>query len=555
MLSNRSLRQTFYAAGLAIVAAQATAQQQGAVNPLTIAATRSGDLDRADRVVGEMLQDGTLRIVETADDQLAPGRIHQRLAQFHRGVRVAGGGVCLQSDGGISRSLFGQLYPDISIAVEPALSDRDVVALTGSDDVVVLSPPELVIVRDEDHDTYRLVYQIRTFGTQGLVVSEVDALTGTVVSARSALTTQGVQALCPDCAVGEGLGVKGDRKKLSVRSTGDQFHADDGLRPARVSTYDMRGDWRRALDVLNGRTMLTSADLARDADNIWHDGASVDAHAGSGWTLDYLYHRFGRKGLDDRNGPIVAMVHPVRRADLFSVPTEVANLFHLNAFFCGPCGQDGIMVLGEGLPPGQTIGGTGQTLDFFAAGIDIVAHELGHAITDFSSRLIYQGESGALNEAFSDLMGVGTEFFMAESGRHRPEQADYVVGEDVLRPGGIRSLSNPLSRGDPDHYTLRFRGASDNGGVHTNSTIATHAYYLAVEGGINRTSGIQVAGLGSQHRDLVEQIFYRAFVFLLPENATFSMARAATLQSALDLSGDKTVGQTIASAWTAVGVE
>ena len=94
--------------------------------------------------------------------------------------------------------------------------------------------------------------------------------------------------------------------------------------------------------------------------------------------------------------------------------------FYLNAFYCGLCGTSGIVVLGEGLPPELTLGGTGQTLNFFAAGIDIVAHELGHAVTEFTSRLIYQGESGALNEAFSDLIGVGTEFFMAETGRHIP---------------------------------------------------------------------------------------------------------------------------------------
>ena len=540
-----------------MVFTSATAQDQGTVGPLAIAATTTADLNQASHMIGEMLRSGTLRVAETVGDPLAAGRIHQRLTQFHQGVRVLGGGVSLQSEGGVSQSLFGRVYPDISIEVEPSLSLADAVAIVApnADRLTVLSPPELIVRHGQSGDTHRLVYEVHTFGRNGLVVTEVDALTGDVLSARNALRTQGLGSFCPDCAVGEGFGIKGDRKKLSVRSAEDQFHADDGLRPSRVSTYDMRGDWERAIDVLSGQRRLTDADLASDTDNVWEDGASVDAHVGSGWTVDYLHERFGRRGLDGQNGPIVAMVHPVRRADLFSVPTEIANLFHLNSFFCGSCGPDGIIVLGEGLPPGQTIGGTGQTLDFFAAGLDIVAHELGHAITYFSSRLIYAGESGALNEAFSDLIGVGTEFFMAESGRHRPEQADYVMGEDVLRPGDIRSLSNPLSRGDPDHYSLRFLGASDNGEVHTNSTIATHAYYLAVEGGVNRTSGIDVTGLGPQRRDLVEQIFYRAFIFLLPEDATFSMARAATLQSARDLSGDTTVTETIGAAWTAVGVE
>ena len=142
-----------------------------------------------------------------------------------------------------------------------------------------------------------------------------------------------------------------------------------------------------------------------------------------------------------------------------------------------------------------------------------------------------------------------------KSGRHPAEQADYLIGEDVVKPGGIRSLSDPLAMGDPDHYSIRFVGASDNGGVHTNSTIASHVYFLAVEGGVNRTSGLAVSGLGAERRELVEQIFYRAYSLLLPTSATFSMARAATIQSARDLSDDEVVERTIAAAWTAVGVE
>jgi bacillolysin len=540
---------------LAVALAPVAPRTQRLVRPLTFAAHERLALDQTTRVIRGLQQEGNLRLVDVTSDPLAPGRTHQRLVQLHQGVRVLGGGVSVQTDRGQPASVFGHLYPDIAVATEPELSLADIVAMANRADSRLLSTPELAVILDPSTDAYRLIYHVRTFGMNGLRVSEIDATTGAVISERNALTTLGLPAACQDCVVGEGLGVKGDHKKLSVRSVEGTFVTDDGLRPARVSTYDMRGDWSQTFDVLVGLAQLTDADLARDADNVWQDGVSVDGHVGSGWTLDYLYHRFGRQGLDGQNSPVVAIVHPVDRADFFTVSSSISSLFHLNAFFCGSCGTSGIVVFGEGLPTEETLAGTGQALDFFAAGIDIVAHELGHAVTEFTSQLVYRDESGALSEAFSDLIGVGTEFFMAETGRHPAEDADYVIGEDVIKPGGVRSLANPLSRGDPDHYSLRFLGQLDNGGVHTNSTIVSHAYYLAIEGGTNVTSGIQVFGLGPKNRAIVDQIFYRAFVFLLSENATFSMARAATLQSARDLMAGTEIVQTIAAAWTAVGVE
>ena len=533
----------------------ATPTSQGRISPLSMTATSAADIGRANTVMTRLRGRGDLRVTESVPDPMLPGRTHQRLVQYHHNLRVIGGDLRVQTEGDITRSVFGQVHPELLVDVVPRLSADE--ALAGVDPRGVRSlvaPATLAVRPDPNAGVYQLVYELHTFGPDGLLMTRVDALTGEVVDERTTLRTQAAQLPCVDCAVGEGRGVKGDRKKLSVRTHPDGFATDDGLRPARVSTYDMRGDWARALDVLFGGGALTAAELASDADNVWQDGASVDAHAGTGWTLDYLYHRFGYGGLDGNNSPVVVLVHPVDRADLFTVPSEVASLFHLNAFFCGLCGANGMVLFGEGLPPGQTLG-TGRTLDFFSAGIDVVGHELGHAVTEFSSRLIYQGESGALSEAFSDLIGVGTEFFLAETGRHASEQADYLVGEDVVKPGGIRSLANPLSRGDPDHYSIRFRGESDNEGVHTNSTIASHVYYLAVKGGMNTTSGLVVSGLGVAHRPLIEQIFFRAFSMLLPTNATFSMARAATLQSARDLGGDESVERAITAAWTAVGVE
>ena len=116
-------------------------------------------------------------------------------------------------------------------------------------------------------------------------------------------------------------------------------------------------------------------------------------------------------------------------------------------------------------------------------------------------------------------------------------------------------MENPQVFGDPDHYSRRFLGTADNGGVHINSGIANQAFYLAIEGGTNRTSGLAVQGVGAGNREQIEKVFYRAFTALLPANATFALARQATIQAARDLyPNDGNVERAVTQAWTAVGV-
>src|SRR6202008_875068 len=124
---------------------------------------------------------------------------------------------------------------------------------------------------------------------------------------------------------------------------------------------------------------------------------------------------------------------------------------------------------------------------------------------------------------------------------------DYAMGEDTIRGvatplNGIRSLSDPrthLQGGivSPDHYSRRYTGDLDEGGVHINAGIAGEAFYLAIEGGTNRTSGLTVQGVGAANREQIEKVYYRAFTLLLPADATFSTARAATIQASRDLYG------------------
>ena len=116
-------------------------------------------------------------------------------------------------------------------------------------------------------------------------------------------------------------------------------------------------------------------------------------------------------------------------------------------------------------------------------------------------------------------------------------------------------MINPIAFGDPDHYSIRFTGTGDNGGVHINAGIATHAFYLAINGGTNRVSRLTVTGVGLANMEQMEKIFYRAFVFLMPANSTFATARAATIQAARDLYGATHPSVTaVTQAWTAVGV-
>jgi thermolysin len=284
-----------------------------------------------------------------------------------------------------------------------------------------------------------------------------------------------------------------------------------------------------------------------DADNNWTDGANVDAQVYAGYTYDYFFKRHGRRGLDNADIPIRSITHTVRREDFLAFQSSPFRILFDNASYQG----DGIMLYGEG----ANVPIQGQFFNYMSGALDIVAHELSHGVTDYSSSLIYQDESGALNEAFSDIMATSVEFYFQPAGSGSL-QADYLLGEDVITPGGIRSLQNPVAFGDPDHYGIRYTGSEDNGGVHINSGIANNAFYLAVEGGTHRLSRVVVQGVGGTNREQVERSFYRAFTSFLTPSASFSQARAATVQAARELYGAGSPAErAVTQAWTAVGVE
>lgn len=257
--------------------------------------------------------------------------------------------------------------------------------------------------------------------------------------------------------------------------------------------------------------------------------ASVNAaYDNAGIVYNYFNSNHSRDGINGSGATIISTVH-------YDVNLN-------NAFWNGTQ-----MVYGDG---------DGVTFGPLALGLDVVAHELVHGITQHTSNLIYQDESGALNESLSDIFAALID-------------PDWLIGEDVYTPGtggdALRNLSNPTCCNQPDHYddvaTPDASGSAldrschsaenqDNGCVHINSGIPNKAAYLMSAGGTFH--GIAVTGIGN---DLMGDIWYEAQVNWLTRSDDFADARQATIDGATNLygAGHARVA-TVRDAWAAVGV-
>jgi PKD repeat protein len=170
-----------------------------------------------------------------------------------------------------------------------------------------------------------------------------------------------------------------------------------------------------------------------------------------------------------------------------------------------------------------------------------------HGVTERSSGLAYQNESGALNESFSDIMGTCVEFYA------KPTDANWDIGEDV---GALRNMQNPKSHNQPDTYKGQqwYTGTADNGGVHTNSGVQNRWFYILVSGaqGTNDIgSAYNVTGIGI---DKAAKITYRNLINLT-SSSNYAASRAGALKAAKDLYGECSQEYlSTGNAWYAVGV-
>ncbi|MFD9813346.1 M4 family metallopeptidase [Streptomyces sp. NPDC059080] len=256
------------------------------------------------------------------------------------------------------------------------------------------------------------------------------------------------------------------------------------------------------------------------------DGCVNRAYDALGLTFHLYKEAYGRNSVDGNNMPLNASVH-YRRG-------------YNNAFWDGER-----MVFGDG---------DGQVFNDFTVAVDIPAHEMTHAVTQFTAGLVYQDQSGALNESISDVFGSLAKQFAR---RQTAEQADWLIGAGIFTPTvqaqGLRSLKAPgtafndprLGGKDPqpDNMAAFVETSQDDGGVHTNSGIPNHAFYLVA------------IGIGGFSWEKAGQIWYDTITSgELDPNATFQDFARATLAAAARRYGKGLEYEAVLKAWSEVGV-
>jgi len=284
---------------------------------------------------------------------------------------------------------------------------------------------------------------------------------------------------------------------------------------------------RRTYNLNNG-TSLPGTLVLTETTGSTSDVSIQKAHEYAGTTYDYYSAVHARDSYDGAGGTLNSSVH--------------YSSSYNNAFWNGSQ-----MVYGDG---------DGSTFGPFSRSLDVVAHELTHAVTERSANLVYSYESGALNEATSDILGSS-----AEAWKNGITSNTWKLGEDCYTPAtsgdALRYLNDPAAGGDSDYYPTRYTGSSDNGGVHTNSGIANLAFYMMVAGGTHPRgkTTVNVTPLSTTiatSMNMGAKIWYRALTVYMTSSTNFSGARTATAQAATDLYG-ATAATSVNQAWDAVG--
>jgi len=436
---------------------------------------------------------GNFKVKKSKADKL--GITHTKLDRVIEGIRVVGDQFIVHEKAGDLQGVtgnFSKVTPNAEIA--EFSSDKAIekaIAHTGHQgELVQDATSELVYLPQGEEAILSYAVNVVHMGdTPGNWTIYVNAVDGSIVEAINEI----------EFVAGSGVGVLGDTKTVETTLKSGKYYLEDRSKPMGGTGYIRTRDYR------NG-TFL-SYDMT-DTDNVWDTAtqrAGVDAHHYAAKVYDYYKNEHNRNSINNAGMTMNSYVHYSKNYN--------------NAFWNGSS-----MTYGDG---------DGVLMVALSGGLDVIAHELTHGVTDYESDLVYKDQSGALNESWSDAFGAIVD------------SKDWTMGEDIYTPGtagdAFRDLSDPTRYNDPAHMNQYIYTTEDNGGVHSNSGIPNKAFYNLA------------TAIGS--RNVAGKIWYKANTDYMTTSTNFSGARAATLQAAADLYGSGSSYYTaVANAWSAVGV-
>ena len=461
------------------------------------------------------------------------GNQHVRMAQRHQGLRVVGGNLIVHFDPtGSAYEVNGEYIKDIDVAKKASITGRSAAEIArrnlnkADQEVRIAKEPELVVYA-RGKQAPRLAYELAlSYPGQGAKIPGywrywVDALNGNVLNAYN-----DVKSIDPS-PIGALTPITGQIMPSETRVVGD-----DGIRT--VDGWDDETDNFFLHNPANQWQIFNASFSA-----LWPDAFSFAYRPTANWgdsdpvemsiavNVDVVQNYFrdvmGRNSWDDNGGVILVNAHFGQ--DL------------VNGYWNGISIQ-----IGDGDNVTATCLGT----------LDIMGHELTHAVTEATANLVYQNESGALNESFSDIFGVCIEFFGQPSGSNfypqaSPGTADWLMGEDAwLTATSLRDMRNPKNMAIASRQPSRYKGElwmpttdtpnedNDFGGVHNNSGPQNFFFYLLSEGGVgtNEVYEYNVQGIGIQN---AEQLAYHVLAHYCTEDTDYTAVRRIWIEAALDM--------------------
>lgn len=420
---------------------------------------------------------------------------HARFQQVSHGVPVTGAELSAHYDAaGRLASIDANYIADLdAIDVNPRLTPADALARVQAEvDAPLLRPSDGKLVIHAPAKRLAYEYEVRALAADepAIWIVTVDAQTGDILHRYNNLQT----------IEGSGVGVLGDTKELLVSNSGNGFVMQDSSTGLTFQTFTA-GQQQLTDQQFPGTPVKSTSATSWDTGTTGR-GAAVDAHFNAGIVGKYYKTVHNRNSIDGAGGPLQSTVH-------FGVQYD-------NAAWAGT---------------GMMYGDGGKVFKPLPVSVDVVGHEFTHGVTAATSRLAYENQSGALNEAISDIFGAFIEHSVTPD-----DVKNWQMGEVVTKDGQpLRDMSNPnaVQIQQPAHMKQFLNTSQDEGGVHINSGIINNAAYLMTVGGTNPVSKIIVNdGIGWEKS---EQLWYQANTKYFMSTTNFAQAAQGVMQAGKDI--------------------